>query len=59
MYVSNLATSDFDIYSNKLNRYDLKRCQGFRLKFSYFQKGLTRDDKRSTAFYVEVKFRRI
>lgn len=59
MYVSNLATSDFDIYSNKLNRYDLKRCQGFRLKTSYLQKGLTRDDKRSTAFYVEVKFRRI
>lgn len=37
MYVSYLA-SDFDIYSNKLNRYDLKRCQGFRLKICYLQK---------------------
>lgn len=37
MYVSYLA-SDFDIYRNKLNRYDLKRCQGFRLKICYLQK---------------------
>lgn len=59
MYVSHLATSDYNIYSNKLNRYDLKRCQEFRLKISYLQKGLTRDDKRSIAFNVEVKFRRI
>lgn len=38
MFVSYLATSDFDIYSIKLNRYDLKRCQGFRLKICYLQK---------------------
>lgn len=38
MYVSYLATFDFDIYSNKLNRYDLKRCKGFRLKICYLQK---------------------
>lgn len=38
MYVSYLDTSDFDICSNKLNRYDLKRCQLFRLKSATFKK---------------------
>lgn len=38
MYASYLATSDFDVFSNKLNRYDLKRCQLFRLKSATFKK---------------------
>lgn len=35
-----------------------KRCQGFRLKISYLQKGFSQDGKISTAFNIEVKFKR-